>query len=589
MPDGMRKFGVGVLVVALMAWAHGPALSAGAFGGDLELLAGLKGRGPLVLFGVPGTGGRPLAGLSLFIDRGLWNPDKVWTTAEIALVRLGNLALLVAIAAGLRVAVRRAVEPFLGSESAHAAASTAAVFLLVHPLAVSAVGHLSARGDLLGLALGTWSAALFLIGRQDKFKRRLTQAFVLAGVASLASRWALVMPFVLGGIEFLSAGRHRHVGLRTHTTITTFVIAAALVSVEGIARHRWAPEPVQHFIVFDAGAFHPALFLRELGTVLLPVDLAGMGVIGYVFAAIALGLALHPGFVAGRTAPRLWGRLLVGWAISLFVTHALHDGGRVSPGELAAAPGLIGAAIVLSIGFGLGSTAFSGSRRVVLPALTALFLAILGRGVSMPISLAGHAVQGLQRALAVQELDPEADQLVIVDFPREVAGVATLGGNLDSLLSDRLLSPTTEGPSSKPRMRLTDQQGLRMWVTTSEFDPATVTLMQWSKQALAILAVPEALGGGEDPGNLWTVGEDWVYSMDPMPPPTGIELQFWILDLDTLQRRSVEVERSEDGLVARGSWDLWSEMAAGRENRLAWALVMLRDGEATMAVTSGRE
>ena len=70
MPDGMRQFGVGVLVVALMAWAHGPSLSAGVFGGDLELLAGLKGRGPLVLFGVPGTGGRPLAGLSLFIDRG---------------------------------------------------------------------------------------------------------------------------------------------------------------------------------------------------------------------------------------------------------------------------------------------------------------------------------------------------------------------------------------------------------------------------------------------------------------------------------------------------------------------------------------
>ena len=113
--------------------------------------------------------------------------------------------------------------------------------------------------------------------------------------------------------------------------------------------------------------------------------------------------------------------------------------------------------------------------------------------------------------------------------------------------------------------------------------------MQWSKPGLVVQAVPEALGGGEDAGSPWTSGEDWVYSKDPMPPPTGIELQFWILDLDTLQRRSVEVERSEDGLVARGSFDLRSEMAAGRTNRLAWALVMLRDGEATMAVTGGRE
>src|SRR5262249_26934786 len=113
-------------------------------------------------------GDGPLARGSLALSCRLWAREGRWTVFSARRIRFVNLLLLLRPAALLRLALRRALSPWAGSEGARAAAGAGALLVACHPLCAPAVAAAGARGDLLAACLGAASAALFLRGRQER-------------------------------------------------------------------------------------------------------------------------------------------------------------------------------------------------------------------------------------------------------------------------------------------------------------------------------------------------------------------------------------------------------------------------------------
>ena len=235
------------LFLGLVAWAYAPILSAGPFGADLELFAGLSGRGSAALYTVPHTDGRPLAALSLFLSRAVWSANRVWPAHLATWLRLENLLVLALAAQGLRIALRRLFTPWFGEETARAAALTAGLLLLVHPLPVAAVAMVHLRGELLALAFGAFGLAAFLEARQENNKRLLGRAFLFAFLAGMCGRWALFLPFLYGVLEVLSSHRHRPTRARWSSALLTFAACGVCVAAEYMLRRQLAPEGARTF------------------------------------------------------------------------------------------------------------------------------------------------------------------------------------------------------------------------------------------------------------------------------------------------------------------------------------------------------
>ncbi|MEZ6019339.1 MAG: hypothetical protein R3F17_04320 [Planctomycetota bacterium] len=338
-----RQFAILLLVMALALYVYAPLLPAGLFGGDFSALAavaGWSGTWP-EWFRVPETDGRPLAALSLYASQWLWaakggSVEPVWSEGGVMILRLENIALLLVASFGLRAVLRQALQPFLGAEQARSAGVTAGLFLFLHPLGVSTVARVAERGELIAAAAGALAMSAFLRARQGRTPRAMGVAIALALVAAFAGRIAYLLPPLAGLLEFLSARRHRAVGRRLRTAGVIAAACFALVSIEWLVRTRYAPATLGPQLTSLPQLDGIALALEKLGVLLLPVDTYGIGKVGYALAVIALLLALHPGFVAARSAPRLWGRILLGWAISLILVEALSIGAASNPKACAA-------------------------------------------------------------------------------------------------------------------------------------------------------------------------------------------------------------------------------------------------------------
>ncbi|HPF14155.1 MAG TPA: hypothetical protein PLJ12_07790, partial [Planctomycetota bacterium] len=316
---------------------------------------------------------------------------------------------------------------------------------------VSTAAQVAERGELMAAASGALSMGFFLKARQDRAPRIMLAAVLLALVAAFAGRIAYLLPPLAGLLEFLSARRHRPIGARLRTALVTAVVCLALVSIEWVLRHRFAPETLGPPLGPWRQLGGVALALEKLGVLLLPVDTYGIGKVGYALAVIALLLALHPGFVAARSAPRLWGRILLGWAAALILAEVYSLGRRVEPGSLAGSQVLFPATFVMAVGSAIAATAIHGVRRTLIPAVVCVAFALLGRGHARPFERAADRVTELRRNLVEQAQARDwKTGFFLLDFPDQVAGARPLEGAVRHLLDPMFLYEVTPRPPRQP-------------------------------------------------------------------------------------------------------------------------------------------
>ncbi|MDF1837351.1 MAG: hypothetical protein P1V35_05745 [Planctomycetota bacterium] len=524
MSERSRKISIVLLAIALALVVYAPLLPAGFFGGDFSLLVRISELDGSVqdYFSVAGTDGRPLAALSLAGSEALWArhgavDGVVWSEFGAAWLRLENLLLLFVTAIGLRAVLVRALEPFLGAEQARSASVTAALFLFLHPLGVSTVAQVAGRGELLAAALGSWGMLRFLRARQTREPRIMGSAVLLVLLAAFAGRIAYFLPPLVALLEFLSARRYRPKWARLRTALLAGVISFGVVAVEWVARSRMAPDTLlpRLDLLPELGGW--ALALEKLGVLLLPVDHFGIGIAGYALAVVALLLALHPGFVAARSAPRLWGRILLGWAAALLLVELASLGRRVEPGSLAGAEVLFPATFVMAVGSAIAATAIQGLRRTLIPALVCIAFGLLGRGNAYPYEAAADRIADLRRGLVnVAAGENWAGGFFVLDPPLLVEGELALQGSMEPMLNPMFQFESPDRGRRFPWVSGGSAQALAMFSGQPEF-------RRQSSNGLMVLGVRdpgEASGapgwGGLDGGvkvePFRTVTQDLIWS-----------------------------------------------------------------------------
>ena len=427
-------------LVVLAAFAYFPLLRAGFVASDYRVLVEVGGGGAEETDGeaseaVPMP---PLSGLSLSTSRWLWGMhDRGPLGLRPALfLRLENLGLLALAAVGLALFTRRLLLPWTGSEHSRAAAFATALVFGLHPLCSSAVAGVAGRGELLGLVLAGWAGALFLRGRQARKIGFTAASFVLCGLGGFASDLILGMPLLLAGAEFLSAHRYRSMRGRLRTTTTTLMVFGAAASLDlilHVSRLGTAalPPGVRALgeISTDADlATQLARAIEKVGLLVLPSNFQVLGLLGTALVGAAFLMAMQPGLLAARSAPRLWSWCLVGWLAALAVTELLHAHVRVAPAELFLARVLLPSVAVMAVGLGIASTALSGNRRRLLPWGVAVAYAVVAHGNAKPWQAAADAAAELRGAMlaALDEHGSDAT-LLVLDPPDAIAGALPVG------------------------------------------------------------------------------------------------------------------------------------------------------------------
>ena len=442
MRQGARTVLVGLGLTVLVAFAYAPVLRAGLAGGDYRRL--VEAGEPWHVTGGPSELA-PLLHLSLRLSRAAWglvSPGPLGLEPALYL-HLEALALVGLAAAGLGFFARRLALPWTGSEHAVAAAWAAAVVFLVHPLAVPAVAVIAARETLLGTVFGVWASAAFLRGRQDREYGYTAASVLLCVLGGFASPTALGLPFLLAGVELVSAHRYRPWNVRLRTATTTLVVFGAAASLYPILRvARLGPDGLPaSFRALRAvtsgtdAALQATGAVEELGLLILPSNPWVLRFAGTALAGAVFLLAMQPGFVAARSAPRLWGRLSTSWLAVLLASEVFHAHVRVSPADLSRSWVLLPSVAVMACGIGLGATALSGARRLVVPWVVAVGYASLAHGNALPWLAAAERVDALRAdLLRARELHGTDARLLVIDPPRRVAGVEPLGEALTWLV-----------------------------------------------------------------------------------------------------------------------------------------------------------
>lgn len=468
MPPTLKRFLVFAVCVFVAWYAHKPLLGAGFLGSDAAVLEDLdrafREEGARALWDVDAVEHRPVAAASLALSRSFHATGGVYTPGDSGRLRLESLIILVIAAFGVRASVIRALRPWTGEDHARAAGAAAGALLMVHPLLVPVVAHLPARGDVVGLAASAWSVALLLIGRQERRTIAFGSAFLLAVVAAASSPAALLLVPLGFVLEFVAARRHRPFRERLKTALRVAAGYCVALLLELLVRTEMRPgaDHAAGEATYAATGFDPATVLappaggllqtigyaaEKVGVVVLPVNTTGVGTIGYVFAFVALLAALHPGFVAARAAPRLWGRVLGGWALAITLLLVLGSRQRTIPASLSDAPDTLALALTMAVGLGVSATALSGGRRTVLPVLAGGLYAILTSGSAATVRWAAAEVGGLHETILEAAREDGFDRPIwVLDPPRFIAGVEALAPEDEASLLSRPFLPRDAGP-----------------------------------------------------------------------------------------------------------------------------------------------
>ncbi len=557
------RWRMALLALVSLVWvalAYQPLAGAGFMGDDLGVLARAGGwhlpnlpsepdrhgrdydldrpaRGPTdfkarQFLRIAGNEGSFLSGISLATSHWLYGAtgERPFGLSPALPYRVENLLLLLAAALGLWRFLRRLLLPWTGSEHARLAGWAAALAFAVHPLCVPAVASLEGRADLLALAFGTWSAALFLRARQDRSFGVMFAAAFLALAAGASGHHALVLPFALAFAEAASAHRYRPLRARVRTTLNTFGVFFAIVSINGVAiasvtGHSYLPEVWLGLLrLSEPGAFWNALswLPGKIGLALVPANVSVLGVLGAVLGGVLLLGALQPALAAARTAPRLWGSVL-GWWLAAFAIALLYGLDAYQEAEeLSAARPLLPAALVAAAGLGTAATALTGVRRTLLPVGLGFGLAVLASGNAQPWKRASLTLEDLRTAAAEARAEfGREGPLVLIDPPRDVRGLDPLGDGLPWLLH-----PAFSGQVGEVRPLEVHEFSERAWVLFQRHPEAGELradgpLVLWRGGAVGDgaagqyralrLAAPEPSRGAR----LWTAGD----------PPAGLDVE----------------------------------------------------------------
>ncbi|HTF91057.1 MAG TPA: hypothetical protein VK843_21765 [Planctomycetota bacterium] len=428
-----------LFTLALVLHAHGPLFAAsepgaGFSAADMRALLSVRDcldhgslrADPKVYFEASEAGQHPLGALSLAISTRLWSDGGAFGAASPRPLRAENLILLLIAAAGAGVFLRRLALPWLGDDHARAAAWVAAALCLVHPLAFAAVGSLAARGDLLALGFGTWACVEFLRGRQLRKSRAAIRAGVLALCAGLSSDLAWALPFALALAEFVSGRRYRTWIARARTASVTLLAYGLCVAIEPLLRSLlgWAragasiDRPLTESL---------ALAVEKLGVLALPVNPSSASFAAYLLAAAALVVALEPAFSAARSAPRLWSLILAIGALAVLAACFWGSGVRVQPGDFTRAEVLAAGLLIVSASLALASTALSGLRRSLMPAIVATSWAAIAHVHASAWMTAQTSVDHARHDVArAQDQAPPPAAVLLLDVPELVHGFSPL-------------------------------------------------------------------------------------------------------------------------------------------------------------------
>ncbi|MFT7677700.1 MAG: hypothetical protein ACI8QC_001683 [Planctomycetota bacterium] len=582
MSEGARRAWIVALAVGLLGYVYGPLLGSGPFGRDLALVSALSETSlsaPQDLYALPGIKDRPLAALSLILSTRFWAPSGLWTGAGLTFLRMENLGLLLLAGFGLRRLLARSLAPFLGAEQARSAAVASALFFVLHPLSVSTVVRATERGELIAMAAGLWGLHLFLRARQEREYALVAAAGLLFAVSAFAGRVAVFLPPLVAGLEFLSAARHRRKSQRIRTATTAFLLAALLVGVERAWRLYLAEPGAFGGGPSERGALDGlALWVEKLGVLLFPVDINGVGRAGFALAAVTHLWALHPGFVAARAAPRLWGRILLGWTLALLVVEATCAKERVLPGSLEGAEQLFPAILVMAVGLGATATAIQGARRTLIPVFVCIAYALLGRGHVDPMEWAARSVDDLRVELGQAARGRGwKGRYLVIDAPEEVAGVRALRGNLPLLLGPAL---QPDAPYHEP--------GSAPWLGSSTWEAFATFALQpemlaWRQQGLTLLLASGTEGEPRRGLSLAPPGPSFRLASepDPSPQPDG-EAEpraNWTLNQDPFGVGAFEVRARIGARTGEPPVMRWDTLLGGQEqDELLGVWVRAEDG-----------
>lgn len=385
---------LGILVLV----AHASLFGVGPVGNDFEVLVESsravhsEGGGESAdalehIFGRAGTNGRPLAAWSLGMSTWIWTSGGHWTTFAASGMRFENLLLLGLVAFLLSRFLRRLLLPWTDSEQASAASYAVFMLLLVHPLSVSAVASPAARGDLLGACFALLASLAFLKGRQDRRFGLVAVAALATALATQASELGYAVPIWLALIEYSSSRRHRSTQARIRTCVSTLIIFGAIAGLDiamriGLGIDPWPSELQASLLTLTS--FQESMYaiysgLTKLGVLILPVNGANAGALGFVFAALILVAVIQPVLHASRSAPRFWIMVLCIWLALVLFAEAMRATLDVGPNDFSASAGMFPAVIIMAVGLSVASTAVSGTRRQSVPLVVAFLLCSLAR------------------------------------------------------------------------------------------------------------------------------------------------------------------------------------------------------------------
>lgn len=454
-----------------------PALMVGA----VDTRSGARPDRPRPLFDVPpidvmqllgddarGDTGSLLSGYSIGLSLRMWGTGSHDDGGLHAAFwyRFENFLWLVVAALGLWRFLWRIFRPWVGSEQATRASTAAAFLFVLHPLAIPSIAAVSGRADVMALAFGTWAAAAFLRGRQERRYGFVYASAALTLLAGLCGQVSLTLPFGLALAEAFSSYRYRSVVARVRTALVTLIVFSGVVQLNAavvalLSGHGYYPVALvtlSRLGDLDGALRALALSIEKVGVLLLPANMATLGLVG-LFGAGLLGLvALQPALIAARTAPRLWGWTLACWlgAVAVSLLFGVHE--RVRLDGLATATTLLPAAAALCSGWGLAATALPGLRRLGVPIVLALGLAILAHGNALAWARATDAFAETVAQVRERGTAPDLDQeerlggvTLLVDAPRDVAGMDPIGVGLE-WVRHPLFDP--EGPWPSPPQTL---------------------------------------------------------------------------------------------------------------------------------------
>lgn len=494
MPSTLKRLFTSIAIVLLVAFAYEPLVDAEFVGEDFPVLidAGRIAwpeKRPLVddqiprlttedLYEVHGTGEHPLAALSLALSSRVWSDRGTWSGDEAVWLRAENLLYLCIAALALARLVRRLLLPWTGSEHARAAGKSAAVLFLVHPLSLSSVASVAARGDVLAMAIGIVGAAAFMRGRQEREYYWTATAAACAVLAGLCSAISMFLPLVVAIGEFVSARRYRPVTVRWRTAGTTLLIFGGAITLEALFRLALSnsvesPAYASSLAAIASvpNATQALKFTAEkLGVLFMPVNTFSVGFTGFAIAGMVTLVAVHPALVAARSAPRLWIWLVVAWLVSVILTELPQALVRVHPANLTHAQALFPAAGVMAVGLAVAATALSGLRRSLLPLTIATGLSVLAHANALPWKSASHEVTQMRSDLeAARVLHGRDHRVLVLDPPTLVGGLDAVRPALPWMLDPAFNSEENE-TAGADSVRGLETAAFRLLSRESEFE-----------------------------------------------------------------------------------------------------------------------